>query len=207
MRVYRVLFLVLTVSPFGLSQAAPAPTFPPGVESTAAGFMARVGPQTRIWIQQEASRELVTNTVSQAVATKAVRANPAFAHLGGSDAQAVAFLVLVEAARSAQQDLTTIADYVKRVNDQKATLRQIGEEVRNSTTNATAVQLTPLSRAEFDAQLARAKDNLDSLTEMGETESLRLQLAMDRLSKIMSILSNLSKQISATNTTITQNLK
>lgn len=53
----------------------------------------------------------------------------------------------------------------------------------------------------------RAKQDLDSKSEMGETESLRLQMAMDRLSKMMSTLSNLLKKNSATAQSITQNLK
>ena len=38
------------------------------------------------------------------------------------------------------------------------------------------------------------KGRLDSLSEMGEMESLRLQMAMDRLSRLMSTLSNLMKK-------------
>ena len=45
------------------------------------------------------------------------------------------------------------------------------------------------------------------MSEMGEMESLRLQMAMDRMSKMMSTLSNLLKKISDTSTSITQNLK
>jgi putative addiction module CopG family antidote len=48
---------------------------------------------------------------------------------------------------------------------------------------------------------------LDTLAEMGEMESLRLQMAMDRLSKMMSTLSNAMKKISGTDEAITQNLK
>jgi hypothetical protein len=38
-------------------------------------------------------------------------------------------------------------------------------------------------------------------------ESLRLQMAMDRMSKMMSTLSNLLKKISDTSQSITQNIK
>ncbi len=48
---------------------------------------------------------------------------------------------------------------------------------------------------------------LDSMSEMGEMESLRLQMAMDRLSKFMSTLSNLLKKSSDTASGIVQNLK
>ena len=60
---------------------------------------------------------------------------------------------------------------------------------------------------DFDAVIERLKHDLDSMSEMGEMESLRLQMAMDRLSKMMSTLSNILKKMSDTASTITQNLK
>ena len=51
------------------------------------------------------------------------------------------------------------------------------------------------------------KADLDAMSELGETESLRLQMAMDRMSKMMSTLSNMLKKISCTASQITQNLK
>lgn len=44
-------------------------------------------------------------------------------------------------------------------------------------------------------------------SEMGETESLRLQMAMDRRSKMTSMLSNMLKKVSDTSSAITQNMK
>jgi hypothetical protein len=55
--------------------------------------------------------------------------------------------------------------------------------------------------------LTDPKSDLDKLSEIGETESLRLQMVMDRLSKMMSTLSNILKKISDTAQSITQNLK
>lgn len=48
---------------------------------------------------------------------------------------------------------------------------------------------------------------LDTLDELGETESLRLQMAMDRESKFLSTLSNILKKISDTADSITDNIK
>jgi uncharacterized protein YukE len=61
--------------------------------------------------------------------------------------------------------------------------------------------------AELEAAVDDVKSELDSLSEMGEMESLRLQMAMDRMSKLMSTLSNLLKKSSETSAQITQNLK
>jgi hypothetical protein len=51
------------------------------------------------------------------------------------------------------------------------------------------------------------QSDLDSMSELGETESLRLQMAMDRMSKMMTTLSNILKKISDTNQSIIQNIK
>jgi hypothetical protein len=58
-----------------------------------------------------------------------------------------------------------------------------------------------------DAEFCSIQKGLDSMSEIGETESLRLQMAMDRMSKMMSALSNLMKKISDTSSAIVQNLK
>lgn len=63
------------------------------------------------------------------------------------------------------------------------------------------------SKAELDAAIDKAKSDLDSMGEMGEMESLRLQMAMDRMSKMMSTLSNLLKKASETQQGIVQNIK
>jgi hypothetical protein len=57
------------------------------------------------------------------------------------------------------------------------------------------------------AVLDDLKGRLDSLSEMGEMESLRLQMAMDRRAKLLSTLSNIMKKLSDTRASITQNLK
>lgn len=63
------------------------------------------------------------------------------------------------------------------------------------------------TRAELDASIEQMKDDLDALSEMGEMESVRLQMAMDRMSKLMSTLSNVLKKISDTQNSIVQNIK
>jgi len=48
---------------------------------------------------------------------------------------------------------------------------------------------------------------LDGMSDMSQMTSLRLQMAVDRRSKLVETLSNIMKQISATNDTLVQNLK
>lgn len=51
------------------------------------------------------------------------------------------------------------------------------------------------------------KGKLDSMSEMSEMTSLRLQMIMDRRSKFISTLSNIMKKISSTQDILVQNLK
>ena len=169
----------------------------------------------------------------------------------GTDIEALAFLTLMDAAKSAQEDLKQIMAEVKAINRAKQALREvqcaIGRDVAAATKAAMEgdgiafsprglggekayhrVQLpvaaagcgdVPLtafvdlvdgqvvSVRQLDTALDAIKSRLDSLSELGEMESLRLQMAMDRLSKMMTTLSNVMKKISDTDQAITQNLK
>lgn len=59
----------------------------------------------------------------------------------------------------------------------------------------------------LDVEIGRLQSDLDSMNELGEMESLRMQMAMDRTSKAMSMLSNIQKKQSDTAQSITQNIK
>ena len=55
--------------------------------------------------------------------------------------------------------------------------------------------------------LDNIKGNLDGMNEMSEATSLRLQMTMDRRSKIIQTLSNIMKKIGTTQETLVQNIK
>lgn len=71
------------------------------------------------------------------------------------------------------------------------------------------MQLTQMSDsiAVIKKEIDGLANQKDSMSEMGEMESLRLQMAMDRLSRMMSTLSNIMKKASKTQQSITQNMK
>ena len=160
------------------------------------------------------------------------------------------FLVMMEAAKSAGDDLKMIMAGVKAMTAAKARLRDLIRKVaRDVRKNAAATEgeasldfseglgseaayhLAPMpvedvespsgvTLVETDLYPARItrldqlravlddlKGRLDSLSEMGEMESLRLQMAMDRRAKLLSTLSNIMKKLSDTRASITQNLK
>ena len=198
----------------------------------------------------------------------AARFQAEFANLGAGDGDimALAFIVMMEAAKSAREDLKAIMDGVKAINKEKEGWRAVSNTINKfaaagagksddfkasemgdaiphdsargianrpvgagTLDNNNLVFNTPgpngatvpggltiagtgkpggfVSKQDIDNAKETVKDKLDSLSEMGEMESLRLQMAMDRLSKLMSTLSNLLKKTSETSSTITQNLK
>ncbi len=193
--------------------------------------------------------------------------------LADADIMALAFIVIMEAAKSAREDLKAIMDSVKAINKEKEGWRQVSNTVNSMAAKgagknedfdmgpvlekggkdganvdkdnekkknladkpagAVAIEGTgekataylntpgpdgttvqaglqigpPLTKKEVDNAKETVKNKLDSLSEMGEMESLRLQMAMDRLSKLMSTISNLLKKQSDTQQTMTQNIK
>jgi hypothetical protein len=63
------------------------------------------------------------------------------------------------------------------------------------------------AQAEMEKLFNEARSALDSLNELSETQQLRLQMVMDRMSKAFSTLSNIMKKMSDTAEQITQNIK
>ena len=218
--------------------------------------------------QVRAGRYLdAADVVREAVRRMEVASSVNYATLGGipeGDIMALAFIVMMEAAKSAREDLKAIMDGVKAINKEKEGWRSVantmnryaaagagkpddfaasemptiprgprknlqGKPVGTGTLDGNAlvfniadsngaavaggfvVQGTGsggiVTKADIETAKETVKNKLDSLSEMGEMESLRLQMAMDRLSKLMSTLSNVLKKASETAESITQNIK
>jgi methyl-accepting chemotaxis protein len=103
-------------------------------------------------------------------------------------------IVLSLAAESAQEDLRALMREVQRINEQKSRLRDLLERVAQE-----SEELAERLRAEYD--------DLFVSTEESEVEALRLQMAMDRRSKLLETLSNILKKMSDTESGIVSNLK
>jgi Arc/MetJ-type ribon-helix-helix transcriptional regulator len=174
----------------------------------------------------------------------------AFTELGSlanSDLEALVFIVMMEAAKSAAEDLKEIMKEIQAKNAAKQKLREFLKKVKcDIANNSGKVRLEfgqngmgserayhhvlipvedPCSESsakliETDLHKGRIadisilesirddlRDKLDSLSEMGEMESLRLQMIMDRRSKMIQTLSNIMKKMSDTSQSIIQNMK
>jgi hypothetical protein len=230
-------------------------------------LLPRLQPTVRAWIQDQAQRQRGLpapnlEAIRQAArdrfkpindpaaatrlrATIAVRPGPPAplnpstpsGVLSSSDIEALCFVVLMQASKSADEDLKAIMDGVKVINKQKDGLRQLQNEINQKKAGAQTsntpcaspdckalegrlrtlgAQLPPKARfsvppvatlGDLASHEAQLKASLDSLSEMGEMDSLRLQMAMDRRSKFVEALSNIMKKISDTSETIIANLK
>jgi len=167
--------------------------------------------------------------------------------LENSDIEALAFIVMMEAAKSAAEDLKEIMKEMRAMNAAKQKLRELQRKVKCDIANCTGQMRLEFGQngmgserayhhvfipvedpcsengvklIETDLHKGRItelailesirddlRDRLDSMSEMGEMESLRLQMIMDRRSKVVSTLSNLLKKIGDTSQSITQNIK
>jgi hypothetical protein len=98
----------------------------------------------------------------------------------GADIEELAFIVLMQATQDQDNDLRQIMAETKAANDSKAALRQ---------------------------QQQAMADKKDSLSDMSQMQQARLQMAMDRRSKLIEALSNIMKKFSDTDNSIIKNMK
>lgn len=157
--------------------------------------------------------------------------------LGQMDIEALVMLVMMEASKSAQEDLKAIMGKVKSINNQKTQQRELLSKMQQQKT-ITAIQLdsfkllqsrtvalkngqnpdaikftrsssrlNQVSKSGFESMVIKAKNDLDSMNELGEEQMLRMQMIMDRMTKASGTASNLLKKISDTASQIVQNLK
>ena len=142
----------------------------------------------------------------------------ALENLGDGDIMALAFIVLMEAAKSAQDDLRAIMAQVKEINKAKSDQRDLLQSMQSKPSKPSkrpveldcdgVLQLMLVVYGKhIEAEAEELINDVDSMSEMGEMESLRLQMAMDRRSKMMSTLSNLLKKMSDTNSQLVQTMK
>lgn len=158
-------------------------------------------------------------------------------NLNTMDIEALAMLVTMQTAKSAQEDLKAIMAGVKSINEQKAKQRELLTRIQKQQAingiqvdsfrflqSRTALiqqrqnpdllrfepagnNSRPLTKAELKSNIDQLKNDLESMNEMGEMESLRLQMAMDRMNKMYSTVSNMMKKIDSLQSQIIQNLK
>lgn len=198
--------------------------------------MSAINPRHVAWVKTTAKTANEKNMTYADVKTEAT-SWAVLGDLNSVDIEAMCFLVLMQAAKSAQEDLKAIMAGVKAINEQKKEQRELLAKMQRQQ-SMTSVQLDSfnflrrktiaiqkhqnldsmkfirsgvvkkqLSKTDISAMKEQIKNDIDSMSEMGEMESLRLQMYMDRRSKMMETLSNIMKKISDTQDDIIKNLK
>jgi hypothetical protein len=171
---------VLLFAALALPPVAQATTIPPDLEAHAAGLRRQASPQLLAWAHDRGvalarggvpvdPAALEHSVRSQLARKPGPPAGPAarYASLGAvSDAEvvAVSFVILMEASKSAQEDLKTIMDGVKLINAEKDALRS-GMNTVNKVSASTAAA-TPAATPAPDrvAQLVSAARSIQART-------------------------------------------
>ncbi len=174
----------------------PKISVPAGVEGRAAAFARHTGPRTRAFIGKQGADQAAKGPSVSAVTAAIRTAN--LGKLSDADIDALAFLVLAQAADDQERDLQTVMASVKATH---------GHGPLPVTRYAPTFTLTGLSNGTWSAALDNDTQQLNSMSELSEATSMRLQMAMDRESQVMEALSNIEKELSNTDDTILQNLK
>lgn len=120
-------------------------------------------------------------------------------NIAGADIEALAILVMMQAAKDAREDLRSAMAKVKAL--------ELMKPCKTADCLAALKPTAEVDQATLDATRNEMKNKLDSMSEMSETQAMRMQMYMDRVSKFMSTLSNLLKKASDTAAQTTQNLK
>jgi hypothetical protein len=118
------------------------------------------------------------------------------------DIMELILLVMMEAAEENAADLKAIMDEIRKRNERLCRWRKLAADLRGHT-GSVAADNAALLRQASDA----AAGQLQSLTDVSEELQMRLQMIMDRRSKLLEALSNIMKKQADTAAAIVANLK
>jgi hypothetical protein len=187
----------------------------------------QLSPAAKVWvngatIRVKATGRLPTDTELRAT----VRANTwsVLGSQGGQDIEALAFLVMMEAAKSAREDLKAAMDAVRHENEKVNAVKVAPAGKTNSTKiewpprGIAAAQVSvrgatsriapaPAKTSLLSRELSSNQEHLDNMGDMTQLMQMRLQKYLDAYSKMFEMLSNVMKKMSATSASIVQNLK
>ncbi|HSO36105.1 MAG TPA: hypothetical protein VLT33_26440 [Labilithrix sp.] len=143
-------------------------------------------------------------------------------NMAGADIEALAFLVLMEATKSAQDDLKAIMAEVKAINARKSALRAALAALTASRASQKpcltldCLDAVPASAEFTKGDLEAVKQTLApvpepqrdaKLSELHGQSQIRVQILEERRQKMSEALSRLMKKISDTSSSTTSNMK
>lgn len=201
MRVLSLSCLALLAAAMLSSGAQASPMYPKGALDLETQLLARQSADAKAWIKAEGADEASGQFLSEEMPRNAARKFGA----SGSDVSALAFLVLMEAARAADANVYTLVNGVQaagasRVDQRQAALTSGGiatsQQAGMSGGNQSAQQLQGhafVSLLPSDSNPVRDARNASGYI---PPPSMTLQDAMDRESKVEDLLSSAMKRVS-----------
>ena len=203
------------------------PEIPLSAQTRHDALMRQLSPAAKVWVRTATMRVKATGrlpTEAELRATVHATTWSALGSLAGQDIAAIAFIVLMEAAKSAREDLMAIMDAVRHENETKNAVKVAPVEKTKSTRiewpprkiAAATVSIrgatsqmapAPLQTGLLSRELSSSQDHLDTMGDMTQLMQMRLQKYLDAYSKLYEMLSNVMKKMFATSANIAQNLK
>lgn len=225
-------FLFLFAISFATAQEKPSPD----AEAFFKKAMSSINPQHVAWVKKTAKTANERNMTDADVKTEATNW-AVLGNLNSGDIEALCFLVMMQASKSSQEDLKAIMAKVKAINNQKQQQREMLSKMQQQQSLSqvqldsfnllknkmialqkhqnpdtvryikSGIVRNQIVKVDVGRKIEEIKRDLDSMSEMGEEQQLKMQMYMDRRSKIMETLSNLMKKISDTQDEIIKNMK
>jgi len=197
------------------------------------------------WIRQMAAA-MNTQGMDEAAIRKVAVVYGGQYNLNEMDIEALIALVMIQAAKDAEQDMKDIMEEMKKKNEEKEALRQAQETMERNkrsmsrqmldsfktltnpklttVTKPQAQKIQParnvpdktttnptvnskVSATEIKSVQEKMRAKIESLNEITQIKSMRLQQMMERRTKSIETLSNIMKKISETEDSIVKNLK
>ena len=177
-----------------------------------------------------------STTAATAAPAAVIRPAPPL-NLSTMDIETLVQIVMAQCAKDAEADLKDMLNDMQKHQKQKAEMRAFMDEIRKERSGSRpgdtpctspncktlegrlrtlAAQLPTKARpavqpittyGDLTRLEASLKGSIDSMDDMSEMDSMKLQMAMDRYSKLVSTLSNMMKKMSDTSDAIVANLK
>lgn len=162
----------------------------------------KLDPAVRAWVAEEGGRIAKDPKATVVTVRSDVQSRFAGKSTSAMDLEAVTFMVLVETAQQMNGDLQSLIRKAPTPGPKKSPSRE--KVVAGIAPPKERPQSGIVTKAGIPPAI---KTGITSGTSMSDTQSLRLQMAMERRSKFIEELSNVMKKISDTEDTTVQNLK
>ena len=206
---------------------------PVGAQSRYDALMRTASPAVKNWISQQIARAKAAGRPPTESELRSSASSPTsrvvLGSMNGQDIEALAFLVLMQAAKSAMEDVKAAMDHVRYENEKKKQQKDAMQKmavvgkthstkddwpprgVAASTAKVGGVAARPISAPAQVGLAARdvssTQDHLDTMGDMTLELQMRLQKAVAAQNKSFEMLSNVMKKLSDTRASVVRNLK